>query len=1302
MTRKTILLGMLAGTLGAYAGTSCRDGVAKALPVRDGKAPAIDGRLDDWDRSGAVLCWNSEQFADRQNCTLYFMYDAANLYVAAEQALFDHDAKNPNRPGDRYWQGDLIQLRLSTDKSLRHPLPQYHRGNPAPFYVKNDKVTCVNLWINTQDASENLFVTPGAGFDCPTVNHPEGSAVRIVERDRVLTYEARIPWTALGVRDGRCPFAPGERMTAVCDIKWFPGSDGHFAPAIFVRDPGAFAFMNVDTWGQIEFLAKGNLPPPKETYASIAQAARERDAVDTTGWAEIRFTLPKRAKVSVNVFDEKGGVIRELIGGELREAGEVKAHWDGRDALGFPCAAGRTYRWGAYAHDGLDVEYFGTVGTSGHPPYETKDRTGGWGADHGPVVACVADETGRYFIWHMSESGCALVKTDLAGKTLWRTNPFVVTGWGNYTCGTVAGEYLYLVFEAKEGKDGKRLNEKLVKIDRKTGNYENWTEGASAADVACGIENGKCGIEDRGAVAEKYWFNCAGVAVVGGEIFLGDFGGNRILVHDLATGAAKRMIDGVRGPRGLAVRDGVLYAAVYDGKEGAIVRIDEPGRRQAHGDTGKTVVSGLVLPHGIAFAPNGNLYVSDLGASQQVKEFIDGKPGRVFGRAGGRGLLGKIDFDAFLMPYGIAVDSGNVLLVPEASTPKIVTLIDLKDGTVKDRRFGYTAYSPSNVPDPDDPMLQYYSLSGPDSLALARLGADRVGRPFASWDFVNAGRPELGSVMSTMNMPEVKYLKDGRKYLIPDGAADHRHPAKAMTICRVEGDDLRPVAGCCQGPVVQEKGGRFGRFRLWSDANGDGRQQEDEFTAYVGEVRGRRFQLATTCGALFVDDDGNLFLTTLNNFVIGVPAAGFTACGAPKWDVAKAYVAIPEIMPGFGDRLYHTWRQGLSGLRRDRDGNFYGSVACTPKYATEAYGKYMHGGMGHTADVGAVYMTKYDRNGALVWKAGRKAVGGMKDGEILHHWVYAGMIGDGYSVAASEWGVFTVYTADGFYVDHLFDVPGLPGRGIPYSFGGEDFSGRIQYFPKRGETWAFNAGHTFRVKGVDGGGRVKGEWRAEGTVKLEKAMPLAFPGAVPKELEDVVLKRVGGRIVFTAHVVDATPLVNVAAAENSVFKGGDAVGFSLGPRNAPDVVPDQHSKGTFPGFTRLLAARTRDGDRVVAFKPTSTRDRRPQRYATPAGGTSSFDYCGAVEGGRVAFTVDGDGRGYAVEISVPEAFFELDFSKPVFWEAELLLSGEGGRGVQAVKKVHWNSEESGRATMVDDVPTESRLWPKGWKRCLFR
>lgn len=1267
----------------AFAGTTCRDGVAKALPTKGGVPPVIDGTLDDWDRSGAILCWNAEELADRQNATLYIMYDETNLYFAAEMNLFDHDVHNENRPEDRYWQGDLIQLRLCTDRKIPYPMPPLNRKDPAAHYRGNDAVTCVNIWRNSADGTDNLYVTPGANFDCAKVKFPAGSAMCSVVGDKSLTMETRIPWSALGVKDGRCPFSVGERMTAVVDVKWHPGTDGHYTATIYRKDPGAFAFMNLDTWGQIEFLGKGDLPPSEETYASIAAAAKDRNAVDMTGSAEIRFSLPKRAKVSVNIFDDAGGVVRELMGGEWHDAGEMTVQWDGRDALGFPCETGRSYRWGAYAHDGLDVEYFGTVGTSGNPPYDTKDRKGGWGADHGPVVDVAVDDTGRYLVWHMSESGKGIVKTDFSGNVIWRTVPFVVDGNGFYSCLAASGGKVYLVYEKRT--NGKASAVKLVKVNASTGNYEQWPSGAGAIDVE--IDSAEVPLPQNCAVRTEYAFDIVGIAVKGNEIFMSDFIGNRIIVHDATTGLKVREI-AVRGPRGLWLSDdGSLVVATIPG---SVLKVDP-----ATGASTVLVASGLEAPHGVAVGADGCIHVSDLGGSQQIKTFKDGRLIRALGKRGGRGFLGKIDCDSFQHPFGIAADRTGALIVTEASAPKIVTVLDAKSGQVRRRFYGYTAYSPSNIPDSDDPLLQYYSLSGPDSFARARVpDGGGAGMPDAVWDFRGAGIDEFGCVMNTMTMPEIVRGTNGRKYMVPDSTPEHRNPAMPMTVCLIDGDAMKPVAGYYRAKAASPNP-RTHVIELWMDANGDNRMQDAE-KVRIDKVDGRTFRLANACGAFHMTPNGDIFILTMDNFVIGVPCSGFTADGVPKWNADAARIAIPEIIPGI-EKLYCTWRCGLVGLRRDAAGNFYAAVSCNPKYASEAYTKHMHQGMGHTADVGAVFMTKYAPDGKLVWRTGRKAVGGMKPGEILHHWCHAGLVNDEYTVAASEWGVFTVYTKDGFFVDSIFDIPGLPGRGIPYSFGGEDFSGRVQYYPSRNEVWAYNAGHTYRVSGFERG-LVKGEWRTEGRVDLERVLPLAFPGAKRKPIDDVSFARRGDRLVFRARVTDPTPLVNVAAMANEIFKGGDAVGYELGQSQKPAMLPERKPSGRHMGFVRVLAARMGGRDVVVAFKPFTDGAKMPQTYATPAGGVSAFEFVGEVPGATATFAVDADGSGYVAEIAVPLSFMELDWSKPVYGDAEALLSGEGGRGVQTVEKAYLTTPDSSATTMVDDVPTEARLHPAGWSR----
>ena len=1293
----TILAGCAVFSIAAFAGTSCKDGVAKAVAADS--APVIDGDLSDWNRSAPILVWNAEECAEAENATLYFMHDEANLYVAYEMTLMSgRSPKNENRPLDRIWVGDLVQLRLCTDPAIGWPLPNRKDAR----LKKNPRVTCVNLWRDTKEGKDYCHITPGAMFDCQTTTNPEGSAVKSVASPGRLVLEARIPWSALGVPDGHCPFPAGGKMPAVVDVKWYPGFDGHQTAAVFCKDPGAFAFMNIDTWGRLEILppeaaesrgerVMGNVSPErseprkrslegwerslKERYAEVAAKARGGAEQDMSCWAPIVFDLPKRAKVSVNVFDVKGAVVREMIGGEWRDAGRIEVRWDGRDALGFPCETGRDYRWGAYAHDGLDVVYEGTVGTSGEPPYETPDGKGGWGADHGPPVACAADDTGRYFVWHMTEQGRGIVKTDFAGKVVWRTTPFVRGGWNEYTAACAADGALWLIHQPTNGKK----RPALVKIDAATGRSELFPNGKPFVEIeAIGPE---CPVFDAGLAArEKYMFNCAGIAAIGDAVYVSDMNGNRILALDAKTGAQKGEIS-CDAPRGLAAApDGALWAV----SSNRLARFDCSQISNVHKSSLRTntnhlpfVNNSLSAPYALAIGPDGTIYVSDLGDSQQVKVFSrDGRMLRAYGKRGGRGFLGKIDYDAFLMPFGLAVDKTGALLVAEASAPKVITVLDAATGAVRRRYFGDTAYSPSNIPDCDDPRLQYYSIEGPNSFARQRLG--KV--PEAAWDFTGAGLGEFGSVLSTMNMPEVMRCDNGRKYLVPDG--------RPMTICIVGDDDaMKPVAGVFPDPPAK-KGSPVTALRLWMDRDGDGRRQESEFAA-VSNVAGRVWRWSSTIGAMRMEKSGDLFLNTHDNAVVGIPCRGFDGTGAPRWDAAAAYVAIPEIIAG-KSALHHTWRSGLLGLRRDSAGNFYAAVDCNLDYASPELTKAMKLGMGHSSEYNGVFICKYAPDGSPVWRVGRKATGGLKPGEMLHHWVFAGMVGDDYAVAASEWGTFTVYTADGFFADTLFDAPGLPGRGQPYTFSGEDFSGRIQAFPERGEVWAYNAGQSFKVKGFEKC-RVAGEWRTNGVVRLERVAPLFVPGAKPKPIEKAKIERVGGKVVFTAHVVDDTPLVNVAPDASAVFKGGDAVGFEIGPGR---TFSRKERKGHQETFTRILAARIGGVDRVIAMQQGGTRLSRPQEYSTPAGGTAAFSFVGDAPVATVAFSQTADG--YDVRIEVPETLFELDFSKPVFWDAEALFSGDGGRGVGTMKRVYLYNEEKSQTSMVDDTPTEARLHPEGY------
>jgi hypothetical protein len=1301
--KKTLFsVALIAGYLAMYGATTCENGIMNAIPLESGKTLNIDGDLSDWDLSGVESAWIADELADVQVCNLYMMYDNQFLYVASDMKLYDHEYTNPNRPEDRYWRGDLLQLRLSTDKSLPWPLP---RKKDNPLYVKNDKVTCVNMWRNTLTNQDCIYITPGANFDCTNTLNPDGSKIFIKPYNKAFKLEARIPWKALGVKDGKNPFSPGEMMTACLDIKWMPGLDGHFAAMIFAQDPGAFAFLNVNTWGRIKFLTEGNLKRKIVTPEEIAQAARHRkESEQTQGATPIRFSIPKDAFVSVNIVDEKGSVIKEVMGGEKHEKGEVTAWWDGRDAFGFPCATNKTYSWQAYLNDGIDVKYFGTVGTSGVPPYETRDGKGGWGGDHGPCSAAIADETGRYFIWYKNESSRVAIKTDFEGNIIWRTAPFVCGGYGAYTAGCVMGDKLMLVFDDV-------ASQHLVQINRDTGNYELFPDGRQSIELNFSKEAPAISRENA---MSHYSHNSVGIATDGDRLFVSDYNGGFIRVIEKSK---LRFSLACPKPRGLVFYNGVLYVASLDGSIYAIeaenIRHNPPlccGRKVHHFMPFHKVISGLSGPYGIAFDSKGDMYVSDRGESHQIIKFTrtnEKKWEKVkeFGKKGGRAFLGKYDPDAFLHPAGIAVDKKGVLLVAEMASPKVFSLIDSKTGLTLKKYFGYTAYSPSNIPDCDNPLIQYYSLSGPESFARAELfKCGGQGAIQAQWDFVNAGITEFSHGFTTMTMGEIIKANNNKKYLVPDAHSGERNDnSRVRPIFLVDGDNMKAVGAVQLGDIIDRRA-QTRKLEIWTDNNGDGRMQNWEKKIFAG-VGGRAFRWSFNNGSIYMDKRGYLYLTTMNNCIVEFPNDGFSPTGAPSWNIEKARIAIPEIVPGV-DFLFCSHRMGLVGLRRDNEGNFYGLTAWNPDYVTSALTKKMCTGMGHTSRFSAVKFVKWAPDGKVLWTVGRKATSSPKPGEIMHHWCMAGLIGDDYVVSASEWGTFFIYTKDGFYAGHLFDLPGKPGRGVPYVFGGEDFSGAIKYFENLNEVWAFNAGHTYQVTGFENG-RIKGEMRLKGKVELKIVKALDDSLSKVDDLSNgkkvqfnggygsVTLKKNDKFVECYFSVKDDSPLVNKASDFTSIFKGGDAVGVELGPKSAkhPKAIPHVNVKER-SSYVRILASKINGRNVVIGMKPYTNGEKKEQRYWTPAGGESKFEWMGEIPGASVRFKVNKDG--YDAIIKIPRTFFEFSLQNELAAEAEILYSGEGARGIETTRRTYLYSPETPWTSMVNDTPTESRLYPESW------
>lgn len=117
--------------------------------------------------------------------------------------------------------------------------------------------------------------------------------------------------------------------------------------------------------------------------------------------AEIPFTLDKPMRVSINVYDSKGAIVRSLLCGAPRQKGRQREFWGGRDRAGNPVPAGE-YSWKVLAMPGrLKTEYLLTAATNypdpvPDPMQETEHYPLVAPGTHGGPIAVTADESGVY------------------------------------------------------------------------------------------------------------------------------------------------------------------------------------------------------------------------------------------------------------------------------------------------------------------------------------------------------------------------------------------------------------------------------------------------------------------------------------------------------------------------------------------------------------------------------------------------------------------------------------------------------------------------------------------------------------------------------------------------------------------------------------------------------------------------------------------------------------------------------------------------------------------------------------------
>ena len=568
------------------------------------------------------------------------------------------------------------------------------------------------------------------------------------------------------------------------------------------------------------------------------------------------------------------------------------------------------------------------------------------------------------------------------------------------------------------------------------------------------------------------------------------------------------------------------------------------------------------------------------------------------------------------------------------------------------------------------------------------------------------------SVITNTGMENTRFgiSKSGRTYIAVADEMGVLEPAWVQIFERVGAGDYKLRAGwnyVDKTDQITTDSASVARTQYWADVNGDGLQQPDEITYVDGNQHVSGWYMYMTPDMTFYAGKNQLKVT------------GFTACGAPTYDLAN-----PVKMP-------------IAGL-----GSADGKLVLT------------QGDYGTSTSLNQCYNIA---SGKLMWTYPDNFVGVHGSHNAVP--IAPGMIRGSYGptgtaqlppplgniwVIPTNVGEWHILTEDGYYLTPLFQGdplkvqwpdPAAPGSimdNTPPGLGGEDFGGSISYaadgqlYIQAGKTGFWN----LRVTGLDtvralGSGNVVIK---AGDIKLSQAFHDQFAQ------EAVGLRRLGianGTPIFTGNIQadfknaqvvdyakspgtavrsaaawdstnlyiawdvhDNTPWTNGATDATQMYVGGDTVDFQIGTDPNAD---HRLRSASAPGDLRISIGSVGGVAKVVMYRKVSTT-KKPLVFSSGVVSQYPMDYVSELSD-AVTKVVVRTGQGYIVEAAIPLTDIDL---KPT---DGLALTGDFGvtfgdmAGQRTRLRSYWSNQHTG---IVDDAVFELMLEPKYWGELAFK
>jgi hypothetical protein len=1242
----------------------------------------IDGKLDDWDLSGAITMFIDEASKASYSVRGAMMYDKEFLYVGARVKDPTPMMNNYSFGGEasKAWDADAIQIFLVSNPDLKSNASLQTGGRMSP--EDQQFVTTFWLWYSTQDKAPGFFSLRTLQYQNPTLNPPGVEKAIVKDEDgQGYTMEYRIPWKVL-----RTPreIVPGDTMQCQWQLMW--GNDRGTATRCGMTDvrrgtSGDLGYMGPSSWGTAIFEKEGNL--------KLVEKSSSGSRAD--GFIPVAFTLDKPAKVSLAICNAEGRLIRTGLGAQPYPAGPQTWMWDGLDDADKPVPAG-SYTAKILTHDGIGQKFVCDVGVSGTPPYQTEDGTGGWAGDYRYPQTMAIDGDCVILGTAIAEASQPTICTDLDGRKKFGT--------------AVAGHAvaLHKGFGYTLSAGGARI----TKFSLENGMLAPFTTGRPETAVP-GMRPGESGQD----WAARSW-QLHGIAAVGDQLVVSSLTDDKLFLLDLASGAPRGEA-ALPKPYGLAVGPGGgLYAV--SGK--AVGRYDLKAQQFT------AFAENLEEPKHLAVDGAGNVYVSLHGKTMQVWKIApDGKVLLKYGIAGGRPEVGKFNPAGMLKPWNVAVDKNGRLWVAEAdSQPKRYSVWN-PDGTLWKEFFGSMDYSTTAYLDPAKPEFIYaqcvrYRVDYdkgtwyPDATILRK--RDEAGVPL--------GAPDAhgGAVIRTVK-GRTFFLVGSLGLTIYEQVGDAYVPRLASFTATKEkiplGKDGKPNPKAKPRPTKVPS--------LWVDDDNDGQVEPEE----VRETDAPWTYMWTPC----VDAEMNLYQPIGNRWAAQGGAKTTQPYGIARWT-----------FQGFNDKGGLVYGK-VTDVATDPDGGAVaeaipdatnGSMVALVSGGSLERGQRPQGS-GHRVVMfspdGKKRWEYQDVHCAFAWTGDAYTPGHLTGAMVFVRGTTPDLVG----VTGYYGQYFLLDKQDGLFVDALGEDQRSVYKLDQHMVLTENFNGTMFRHPQNGKTYFLGGDADLRLWELTGLDTMKRQSLqvtvapeqvakaaaaskqnflagqiavGKKTAKLPRLKKAAADGTYDEwqASQPLTICMEGNRTAQAQlgyddqslhvrfQVSDESPFVNTPTDPRLLFKSGDAVEVNLATDLEKRPVRGQNQQQMKPGDVRIIVARTAVGDLVATrYRYVTTEKEKPNTFSveTKSSGKDTLDDVAVWTELPVNASVQKDG--YVVEVAIPWKDLGIEPKPGLALSGDLgVIYGNEGGTKNAIRYL-W-SDKSPEVSINNDIPSEIRIHPNQW------